>query len=642
MADAARAQAEGTSPPFSFPCGECGKAIEVRAGQADEAIPCPSCGVIVAVPRTGPGAPPPAPARRIPVPPAWAVLGLILLATFLLKLHNLHHTALTHWDEVFHAVVARNLLKHPFEPTLVDVPYLPYDRTKWKETHVWLHKPILPLWQIALAFAALGVNAFALRLPSAVLSTGAAWLTYLIGKELLDRRAALIAAGLQAVNPFLVQLVHGYQFADHVDVALLFWVEVGIYFLTRALRTGSWRDVLLAGVAQGLAYLCKSYLSAIVFGVALTAWLLPFCGLGRREDCRIGPAHLLGLLGATVLTAAPWLVYCLVHYPLEFGHEQAQVWKHVTGDVEGWAAPWDRVAFDYLIAIYGVFYAPVLVAGVVLLGKALPERHTGLALVYAWGLGVVLPHLVVTTKTPSATVLAMPPLLLLLGCLVAEAWRGERRALAALTGVLAMSFVFPAVIKNPGYGPPSPHVFAGVMRHSLWVVGQVAGALAVVAVVAVAGRLSRRRLAAAAGALGPALRVAALVFCACALAWQGIETVRAAWRVTDRDVDDPSCEEVGEFARRSLPDNAVLLCEERRGDEHLTTMFYADRTCYALGRTDPDEMARRVLQAGGVPYVVSRRQLPLAPVHVSDGPGPTVYLWQPPPPGVGRHPGEND
>ena len=151
------------------------------------------------------------------------VASLVLLAAFLLQLRNLDHTALTNWDEVFHAIVAQNLLKHPLEPTLVDVPYLPYDATKWTENHVWLHKPILPLWQIALSFAALGVDAFALRLPSTLLSMGAAWLTYLIGKRLLDRRAAFIAASLQAVSPFLMRLVHGYQFADHIDVALLFY-----------------------------------------------------------------------------------------------------------------------------------------------------------------------------------------------------------------------------------------------------------------------------------------------------------------------------------------------------------------------------------------------------------------------------------
>lgn len=556
--------------------------------------------------------------------PPWLILALVLAATYFLKLRHLDHTALTHWDEVFHAIVSQNLLKHPLEPTLIDAPYLDFSHDKWSESHVWLHKPILPLWQIALAFAALGTDTFSLRLPSALLSTGAAWLTYLIGKELLDRRAGLLAATFQAANPFVLMLVHGYQFADHIDVALLFWVEVGIYFLARALRTGCLRDMLLAGIAQGLAYLCKSYLAAIILGLALTAWLLPVVGLGRRADRRIGCVHLLGLLGATGMTVGPWLVYCLARYPSEFAHEHAQVWKHLTSNVEGWAAPWDRVAFDYLICLYGVFYAPILVAGIVLAGKTVRQHPTGLVLVYAWGLGVIIPHLLATSKTPSATLLAMPALLLLLSCFLADAWRGERWSLAALTGLLAMSFVFPATLKAPGYGP-SPHGFAGVMRQSLWVVGQVAGALAAAALV---GMFTCRRSLSGPSSLRCGVLVAARVFCLGALTWLGIQTVGAAWRVTERNVNDPWCEEVGGFARRQLPVNAVLLCEERRGNEHLTIMFYADRTCYALARSGPDAAAQQILRGGGVPYVVSRRKQPFVPVYVSARHNLTVYLWQ--------------
>lgn len=64
---------------------------------------------------------------RAVLPPAWLVLVVVLLAAVPLKLRHLGHTALTRWDEVFHAVVARNILKHPLRPTLIDVPYLPYD-----------------------------------------------------------------------------------------------------------------------------------------------------------------------------------------------------------------------------------------------------------------------------------------------------------------------------------------------------------------------------------------------------------------------------------------------------------------------------------------------------------------------------------
>jgi 4-amino-4-deoxy-L-arabinose transferase-like glycosyltransferase len=555
---------------------------------------------------------------------AGLILGLILLATFLLKLRNLDHTALTRWDEVFHAVVAQNVLKHPLKPTLVDKPYLSYEPTKWHENHVWLHKPILPFWQVALSFAVLGINTFALRLPAAILSTLAAWLTYLIGKDLLDRPAALVAAALQAVSPFLLTLVQGYQFADNVDVALLFWVEVGFFFLMRALRTGSWRDIVLAGAAQGLAFLCKSYLGFILFGVALAAWLLPLCRLAKRDDCRIGPARLLGMLAATALVALPWVIFCRTNYPQEFLHEHAQVWRHLVTNVENWQAPWDLLVFNYLVAIHGVFYTLMLVAAAVLFGKAVAERHAGLWLLYAWGLGVILPHAFAVTKTPSATVLAIPPLVLLLGCLVSDACRGDRLALAALTGVLAMTFVFPAVIRPPGHGSQYGREFGAVMMRNLWVIGQVVGGIVVASVFLIASALLP---AAGAGRLVRLAHGAALAFCLCALAWRGYGTVNAAWRVTSRNEADPAAVDVGQFARRHLPDNAVLLCDEQRGDEHVALMFYTGRTCYPL--TSVDNVARRIVQAGGVPYVVAYRRMPLAAVHVSGRYGPTIYLWEP-------------
>jgi 4-amino-4-deoxy-L-arabinose transferase len=577
----------------------------------------------------------------------WLVLGLVLVASHFLRLRNLDHSALTRWDEVFHAGVAQNVLKHPLMPTLVDVPYLPYRRTVWNENHVWLHKPVLPFWQVAFSFAVLGVNTLALRLPSALLSTVSAWLTYLIGKELLDRRAAFIAAVLQAANPFLVSLVHGYQFADLVDVALLFWVEVAVWFLTRALRSGSWRDVVLAGVAHGLAFLCKSYLAAIVFGIAVTALILPVCGLGRRKDCRFSPIQLLGLLGATLLTIGPWLLCCMSRFPEEFRHEEIQIWKHLGSNVENWAAPWDRIAFDYLIAIYGVFYTPILVAGIALVPTAFARTRSGLWLVYAWGLGVLLPHLVATTKTPSATLIAMPALLLLLGYLFSQAWQSAEGPgnldsrgtgefplvftfqLAALTAVLTLGVLFPAIIKNPGHGYPSPRVSGGVMFRSLWVVGHVAGALAVAAVVSIATILLRRRLAVSEGSVGRFVRLNAIGYCLCALIWLLFSTVGAAWRVTEINANDPSYVIVGRFARDHLPENAVLLVEESKGHEHLTMMFYADRTCYVAPSRGPDEMARRIARAGGIPYLVSHRELPHFPVYRNETNGPTVYLWQP-------------
>lgn len=112
----------------------------------------------------------------------------ILLFSFLLKLRFLGHQELGVSDECCHALVAKNLRHHPFKPTLIDQPYIPVVAENWGANHVWLHKPILPLWQIAVSYSVFGVNTWALRLPSVILSTGAVWFTYLIDRDLLSRR----------------------------------------------------------------------------------------------------------------------------------------------------------------------------------------------------------------------------------------------------------------------------------------------------------------------------------------------------------------------------------------------------------------------------------------------------------------------
>ena len=137
-------------------------------------------------------------------------LVIVLLFSFGLKLNNLGHGSFGSVDECCHALVAKNLLKHPFKPTLIDIPYLPYREATWSENHIWPHKPILPLWQICVSYWILGVSTFVLRLPSAFLSTFAAGLTYLIGTQFLTRRAAVTAAAIQAFSGFIMQLTHGY------------------------------------------------------------------------------------------------------------------------------------------------------------------------------------------------------------------------------------------------------------------------------------------------------------------------------------------------------------------------------------------------------------------------------------------------
>ncbi|MDD9975465.1 MAG: glycosyltransferase family 39 protein, partial [Candidatus Poribacteria bacterium] len=117
------------------------------------------------------------------------ILLCILIASGVLVLRHVGHSGITYWDEGFHAVVARNLTKHPLKFTLYDQPWLPYDYKGWGENHIWLHKPPVAMWTIWISHLIFGINTFALRLPSAISLVVTTWLTFRTAADLFDKRA---------------------------------------------------------------------------------------------------------------------------------------------------------------------------------------------------------------------------------------------------------------------------------------------------------------------------------------------------------------------------------------------------------------------------------------------------------------------
>jgi hypothetical protein len=601
-------------------------------------------------------------ARRLP----GIVAFLVVLASFFISLHNLDHASVKPLDEVFHAIVARNLMRHPFTPTLDDPPYIDVDSRNWQDNGVWLHKPPMAMWQIAVSYAALGVNPLALRLPSAILAAAAAWLTFLIGRELLDPLAGAVAAVLQAFNPVIMMAVQGYVFSDHVDVALLFWVEVSILFLGRTMRTGRRRDAALCGVAQGLAFLSKTFPALIVTSVAVVMWLISWYvarramtpstgtpGEGRGEgDFEAAkdadspnqnhphpnpppeyqgrgkgslPCASLALVVASALaTIAPWLISIAIRFPSEFRHEMLGIVGHLSQDVEGWAAPWDRLVFDYSIGIYHVYYVPVLAAAIVLAVRAWQERSVAIALLLAWALGVLIPNTLAVSKTMTATMIGWPAFWLLLGGLASRAvYRGDRWAAATWTvsTVLAAALLTRTSIPREGWGYPSTPGFGVIMREHAWVIWHLAAALAGGAVVAwiIKRWTGATRIICSTAA-------AAMVFTGVRW-WHGDHPrgyACVAWDVTQINRQTPQFPALARFAR-NLPPNAVFLVDENDKLENKLIQFATDRTCHPLANRPWEDLAAQVVKHGGLPFLVTSQSIPLPTAMVDRQNKQAVY-----------------
>ncbi len=376
------------------------------------------------------------------------ILICILISAGLLVFRNLGHSKIHFWDEAFHAIVARNLTKHPIKFTLYDQPWLKYDYKGWGENHIWLHKPPVAMWEICISHFIFGINAFALRFPSAISLVLCAWLTYRIASDLIDKRTGLIAAFFQAFNPFLFESVHGYRFSDHIDIALLLWVQVSCWFLLRAIRTGKNRNYILSGIAMGIAYLSKSYLALITIGIAFVVWFVEWfkqIRYNRKNESDnnesnetdsienlsyIPTAHIrlkdLGILFLSgIVTVAPWVVYCLIFHTKEYIWEHKRVIDHLNTNVENWAAAWDRPLFEYMPLFYPFFYAIIFAIVLCLIVVLIRRWRLPELFLLAWAIGVIVPHTLAETKTPSATMIAVPPLLICLAFVISKAW--ERR-----------------------------------------------------------------------------------------------------------------------------------------------------------------------------------------------------------------------
>ncbi len=562
-----------------------------------------------------------------------SLLLVILAASFALKLRHLDHPAIKPLDEVFHAIVARNFLKHPFTPTLVDHPYLPYNPNDWTSNHIWLHKPPLAMWQIALFDSIVGVTTLSLRLPSAILSTLACWLTYLIGVRLLDRPAALIATALQAFNPVILMLVQGYVFSDHVDISLLFWTELSIYFLILALAPlspspstlGEGRgeglqkhskiNIVICGITQGLAFLSKTYPALIVTLLALVAWR------------KLGPKKIATLLISTALTLLPWLLYTAIRFPHEFAHENLQILQHLNENVENWAAPWDQVVFYYWISIFHVFYPAILASVIIFLYHTRREKRFEQILLLAWAVGVITPNLLATSKPMCATLIGWPPLWLIFADLISRALRRDAVSLAAWLTSMLLAAIFLTEKSIPTGGENWGRTdlpFAYVMREHLWVLAQAAIALAAgVALSKV--NLSRNAHGAAVGLSSLATIFLTLNF---AISHKPRGYAVVAFDVTSINAQSPGFPHLAEFSAK-LPENAAFLVDEHQRLENKVVEFYTDRSSYPATQTNWQSLASQLAQSGALPYLLTPASLNLPVVYVDLDQNRTLYACTP-------------
>ena len=280
---------------------------------------------------------------------------LLIICGLILRIYASSDFFLHDWDERYHALVAKNLIHHPLTPTLYKNPIFPYDFKNWTTNNIWVHKQPLPLWTMALSLWIFGVNEFALRLPSILLTTIGIGLTFSIASYFFNKKIGYLSAFLYSINGLIIELTSGRTATDHIDIFFLFFIELAIYFSILFIQKQKTIFNILVGVSTGAAILSK-WLPALII---LPIWLLIVMNSKKFKPKQIFFQFLI-LVITCILVFLPWQIYIFEMFPREASWEASFNFKHFTEVLEGRAGPFYYFA-DQIRVNYGdLIYLPLL------------------------------------------------------------------------------------------------------------------------------------------------------------------------------------------------------------------------------------------------------------------------------------------
>ncbi len=280
---------------------------------------------------------------------------LLMICGFLLRIYAASDLYLHAWDERYHALVAKNLIDHPFKPMLYENPLLPYNYKQWAANHIWVHKQPVPLWTMALSMSIFGINEIALRLPSVLFTTLGIAITFYIAKYLFNKRVAIIAAFLYSIHGLIIELTAGRIATDHIDIFFLFFVQLAVLLSIRFIQTKNSLYNILCGLSIGMAILSK-WLPALI---VLPLWWLLILD-SKKFSLKEQLVNFLLLCLIIIIVSVPWQLYIYAVFPLEAGWESSFNRKHIFEPLEGNGQPF-YYHFDQIRMIYGeLIYLPLI------------------------------------------------------------------------------------------------------------------------------------------------------------------------------------------------------------------------------------------------------------------------------------------
>lgn len=217
------------------------------------------------------------------------MLKLILVIAACLRLFLLDKVPPSlNWDEVSMGYTAYSIAETGRDEWGESLPLFFRSYGEWKSAvYIYLLVPLVKIF---------GMNAWSVRLPSALAGILAVDLTYLIGSRLYSRRAGLWAALFLAISPWHLVLSRP-AFEANVSLTLIL---AGIYFFLRYSKAPKISDLLSSALFLGLAP--HTYNSAKVVVPLLAFYLIWQSRLYKHLK------HLSLFLAPLILFAIPLLL----------------------------------------------------------------------------------------------------------------------------------------------------------------------------------------------------------------------------------------------------------------------------------------------------------------------------------------------
>lgn len=145
-----------------------------------------------------------------------------------------------------------------------------YMTVKWRDDYNYLDKPPLLFWLSSLFFSVFGVNHFAYRLPSILITLLGIFSTYKLGKKLYNEQAGIFASIIYATGLGIIIFNHDVR----TDTILTGLVIFTIWQLWSYIEERKVLNFILAFVSIGFAIMAKGPLGLLIPMLAIGPQLI--------------------------------------------------------------------------------------------------------------------------------------------------------------------------------------------------------------------------------------------------------------------------------------------------------------------------------------------------------------------------------